>query len=101
MLLGAIMDQAAIISSRCRLFCRSLSHFMIRSGSASHDRDGEVGLVTPPIGLNAFVVSRYTGRPVHEVFRGVLPHVVAHLIIIALFILFPELILWLPSTMDR
>lgn len=59
----------------------------------------EVGMVTPPVGLNVFVVSRYTGRPLDEVFRGVGPHVVAHLIVIALFCLFPQLILWLPQTM--
>ena len=59
----------------------------------------EVGMVTPPVGLNVFVVSRYTGRPLDEVFRGVGPHVVAHLIVIALFCLFPQLILWLPRTM--
>lgn len=59
----------------------------------------EVGMVTPPVGLNVFVVSRYTKRPLDEVFRGVGPHVVAHLIVIALFCLFPQLILWLPQTM--
>lgn len=59
----------------------------------------EVGLVTPPVGLNVFVVSRYTKRPLTEVFRGVLPHVLAHLLVIALFLAFPALILWLPSTM--
>lgn len=59
----------------------------------------EVGLVTPPVGLNVFVVARYTKRPLGEVFRGVMPHVVAHLAVIALFLAFPEIILWLPSTM--
>lgn len=32
-------------------------------------------MVTPPVGLNSFVVARYTGRPLGEVFYGVLPHV--------------------------
>lgn len=59
----------------------------------------EVGLVTPPLGLNVFVVSRCTGRPLGEVFRGVMPHVVAHILIIALLVAFPALTLWLPSTM--
>lgn len=59
----------------------------------------EVGLVTPPVGLNVFVVARYTGRPVGEIFAGVMPHVAAHLIVVALFVIFPQLILWLPSTM--
>ncbi|MBV8889340.1 MAG: TRAP transporter large permease [Alphaproteobacteria bacterium] len=59
----------------------------------------EVGMVTPPVGMNAFVIARYTGRPVEEVFAGVLPHVIAHLIAIVGFTIFPFLILWLPSTM--
>lgn len=60
----------------------------------------EVGMVTPPVGLNVFVVSRYTGRPLDEVFRGVGPHVAAHLLVIVLFCLFPQIILWLPQTMQ-
>jgi C4-dicarboxylate transporter, DctM subunit len=59
----------------------------------------EIGMVTPPVGMNAFVIARYTGRPVEEVFAGVLPHVVAHLIAVVGFVAFPQLILWLPSTM--
>ncbi|WP_353151186.1 TRAP transporter large permease [Pollutimonas bauzanensis] len=61
----------------------------------------EVGMVTPPVGLNAFVVARYTGRPLSEIFMGVMPHVIAHIVIIALFVAFPEIILWLPSTMRQ
>ncbi|MEI4484891.1 TRAP transporter large permease [Frigidibacter sp. MR17.14] len=59
----------------------------------------EVGMVTPPMGMNVFVVARYTRRPLGELFRGVMPHVWAHLIVIALMTIFPALILWLPSTM--
>jgi len=60
----------------------------------------EVGMVTPPMGLNVFVVARYTRRPLGEIFRGVMPHVLAHLIAIFLLTVFPSLILWLPSTMN-
>lgn len=59
----------------------------------------EVGMVTPPVGLNVFVVSKSTKIPVGEVFRGVWPHVVAHVALIVAMIAFPQLILWLPSTM--
>lgn len=59
----------------------------------------EVGMVTPPVGLNAFVVARYTRRPLEEIFRGVMPHVVAHVLLIALLLFFPQIILWLPATM--
>lgn len=59
----------------------------------------EVGMVTPPLGLNVFVVARYSGRPLEEIFAGIAPHVVAHLLVIAALIAWPSLVLWLPSTM--
>jgi len=59
----------------------------------------EVGMITPPVGLNCFVVARYSGRPVQEVFRGSLPHFIAHIGIIGVMLAFPEIILWLPRTM--
>ena len=59
----------------------------------------EVGMVTPPVGLNVFVVAKKTNQPVEQVFAGVWPHVLAHIIIIAVMIIFPQVILWLPSTM--
>jgi tripartite ATP-independent transporter DctM subunit len=59
----------------------------------------EVGLVTPPVGLNVFVVHKYTGQPLADIFNGVWPHVFAHLILVALLCAFPQIILWLPSLM--
>lgn len=59
----------------------------------------EVGLLTPPVGLNAYVVSRCAGRPLEQVFGGIWPHVVAHLILVAILVIFPEITLWLPSKM--
>src|SRR5882724_6079060 len=34
----------------------------------------EVGMITPPVGLNCFIVARYAKRPVAEVFHGTFPH---------------------------
>lgn len=61
----------------------------------------EVGMITPPVGLNCFIVARYAKRPVAEVFHGTFPHFVAHLIAIAILVAFPSIILWLPSQMGR
>ncbi|MCR8551109.1 TRAP transporter large permease [Salipiger sp. P9] len=61
---------------------------------------GEVGMVTPPLGLNVFVISKYTGIPVTQVFRGAYPHVIAHLALILLLSAVPALVTWLPSTMN-
>ncbi|MBU1359293.1 MAG: TRAP transporter large permease subunit [Gammaproteobacteria bacterium] len=60
---------------------------------------GEVGMVTPPVGLNAFVVARYAKRPLSEVFVGVWPHVVAHIVLIAILLALPQIVMWLPSRM--
>jgi tripartite ATP-independent transporter DctM subunit len=61
----------------------------------------EVGMITPPVGLNCFIVARYANRPVSEVFQGTFPHFIAHLIAIAVLVAFPSIILWLPSHMGN
>ena len=58
----------------------------------------EVGMVTPPVGLNVYVVARANNRPVAEIFHGVWPHVVAHILLVAMLVAFPALVLWLPAT---
>lgn len=59
----------------------------------------EIGMVTPPVGLNCFIVSKYSKIPVSQVFWGCLPYVVALMFTIALLLLFPQLVLWLPAQM--
>lgn len=60
----------------------------------------EICLITPPIGLNCFVVAGV--RPecsVQDVFRGVAPFFVADVITIAVLIALPGIVLWLPGQM--
>ena len=60
----------------------------------------EICLITPPIGLNCFVVAGV--RPecsVQDVFRGVAPFFVADVITIAVLIASPGIVLWLPGLM--
>lgn len=60
----------------------------------------EVCLVTPPIGLNCFVVASVRRDiPLQTVFRGALPFVIADFMLIGLFLAFPDIILWLPRQM--
>jgi tripartite ATP-independent transporter DctM subunit len=59
----------------------------------------ELGLVTPPFGLNVFVVAKYSNTRTEDVFLGVLPHVATHFIAIAILLMFPVLSLWLPGKM--
>jgi len=60
----------------------------------------EVCLVTPPIGLNCFVVNGVRPDiPLGDVFRGIGPFLIADVITIGLLIAFPEIVLWLPRSM--
>ena len=60
----------------------------------------EVGMVTPPVGMNVFVIKRVVGDllPLSGIFRGVIWFVAADLILILLIYLFPALVMWLPDT---
>ena len=58
----------------------------------------EFCLITPPIGLNCFVVAGVQPDiSVQDVFRGVTPFFVADGVTIALLVAFPSIVLWLPS----
>jgi tripartite ATP-independent transporter DctM subunit len=59
----------------------------------------EMGLVTPPIGFDAFMLSGVTGIPVGTVFRGVWPFCIAAIICIIILTVFPQIALFIPSTM--
>lgn len=60
----------------------------------------ELCLVTPPIGLNCFVVNgARPDIPLEDVFRGVAPFFIADALTIAFLIAFPDIILWLPTKM--
>jgi len=60
----------------------------------------ELGLVTPPIGANVFVMRRVAPDvPMGTIFRGVMPFVIGVLVVLAILTAFPGIVLWLPSRM--
>ena len=60
----------------------------------------EVCLITPPIGLNCYVVAGVRPDiPLQDIFKGITPFFICDLITLALFLAFPQIILWLPNTM--
>jgi C4-dicarboxylate transporter, DctM subunit len=62
----------------------------------------ELGLITPPIGMNVFVIKGIAANvPLERIFVGVAPFVVAQVVLITILVIFPEIALWLPSTMGR
>lgn len=58
----------------------------------------EAGMITPPIGINCYVVQGVRkGGSLNDVFIGILPFLIAILVVIALLIAFPQIALWLPN----
>lgn len=62
----------------------------------------EIGMITPPIGLNVFVIKGVVGdlATTSTIFRGIMWFLVSDLIVIVLLIAFPDIVLYLPSLMD-
>jgi C4-dicarboxylate transporter DctM subunit len=61
----------------------------------------EIGAVTPPVGVNCFVVQATSENRVtlEQVFSGLIPYVLAGFLMLFLLCLFPQLALYLPQTM--
>ncbi|ARP97893.1 TRAP transporter large permease subunit [Pseudorhodoplanes sinuspersici] len=61
----------------------------------------EIGMITPPIGMNVFVMKSLVGKevPISTIFKGVVPFLIADSIRLLLLILFPVITLWLPTVL--
>jgi TRAP-type C4-dicarboxylate transport system permease large subunit len=59
----------------------------------------EIGVLTPPVGLNVFVVKSSSPIPVTlgQAFVGVTPFILLDFLSLGLYVIFPEMILWLPN----
>lgn len=58
----------------------------------------ELGLITPPVGMNLFVIkAQARDIAIAQIYRGVLPYLIAPLLLLVLLLLFPQLALWLPG----
>ena len=61
----------------------------------------EIGMITPPIGMNVFVMQSVIARevPLSTIFRGTVPFLMADVVRLLLLILFPIISLWLPGVL--
>jgi C4-dicarboxylate transporter DctM subunit len=60
----------------------------------------EIGFITPPVGLNLFVIQGLTpGATARDMMLGTTPYVVLMILLVVLLFLVPELALWLPRQM--
>ncbi len=99
--LGFFMDQLAIIALTVPIvlpLIKALGYDQIWFG-VFIVLMGEIGLITPPLGINIFVVARSARRDTTEVFRGAAPYAVAMVVVALVFIFWPEIVLWLPNAM--
>lgn len=58
-----------------------------------------LGAISPPIGMDAFIVSGISKVPVTTIYKGLWPFIIADVIVIILLTVFPVLVTWLPNAM--
>lgn len=59
-----------------------------------------IGTITPPVGLSLYVAGGIAGVDIARMTRAILPFLLVHLAILALLMLFPQLVLFLPQTLQ-
>lgn len=99
--LGMVMDQMAII-----ILTAPISYALVTGLGFDGIwfgviivKTAEIGLVTPPMGLNVFIASSAAGTSARDGFRGVAPFIVTEFVILLILVLIPELTLFLPGAM--
>ena len=60
----------------------------------------EAGLITPPLGLNIFVISGVADVPMGEVYKGTMVFLLAIFLVVFLITVFPQIALFLPGVMQ-
>ena len=63
----------------------------------------EMGQITPPIGINVFVIHGVAKKydvSMATIYKGIIAFVIVEILVIALLTFFPDIVLWLPNSMD-
>jgi TRAP-type C4-dicarboxylate transport system permease large subunit len=62
----------------------------------------EIGMITPPVGLNVFVIKSVVDPSISltTIFKGVLAYLVADVVVLVLLAMFPDVVLFLPRLME-
>ena len=97
--LGCFMDSMAIVLLTVPIFFPLVQQMNIDPiwFGILVVRVTEMGLITPPVGLNLFVIKGVANVPMGTVFRGAVPFIAADFIHLTLLICFPQITLFLPS----
>ncbi len=59
----------------------------------------EMALISPPVGMNVFVIKSVTDIPIKDIYRGILPFWIAMILCLAVIVMLPQLSLYLPESM--
>lgn len=98
--LGMILDASAMMTLTVPLFfplITGLGYDAVLFGVLVV-RMTEIALITPPVGMNVYVLSGVAKDiPLSQIFRGTAPFVAADVVHVALLIALPALVLWLPG----
>jgi tripartite ATP-independent transporter DctM subunit len=101
--LGCIMDAGAMILLTIPVFFPlviSLDFNPVWFGIIV-TRVVEIGMITPPIGMNVYVIAGVAGDvPISKIFKGIFPFLIADVVHVALLLLIPGIVLFLPSVMS-
>ena len=101
LILGAFLETVAMVSITLPIFYPIISSLGLNGiwVGILIIKLCEVGMITPPIGLNVFTVKAILGpsTKMEEVFLGIMPFLLMDFIIVAILIIFPQISLWLPS----
>ena len=104
-ILGCFIEQVSIMLITIPIFLpiAQAMHMNILWWAIIMNINLGLGLITPPFGMNLFVVRGVTpGNPdLMEVYRAILPFILIELLGMTAMILFPEAVTWLPSLMYR
>ena len=57
----------------------------------------ELALITPPVGMNLFVIKGITQAPLDQIIRGILPYVLLMMLGLLIVLIFPQTAIWLPD----
>ena len=102
LLLGCIMDPMSMILLTVPIFFPLLMKLgldPIWFGILAV-RAVEMGLITPPIGMNVFVIKGVArDTSMYDIFSGITPFLAADIVCVTLLIVFPQISLFLPNTM--
>ncbi|MBI5249563.1 MAG: TRAP transporter large permease [Desulfomonile tiedjei] len=56
-----------------------------------------IGVILPPMAINAFVVSGVAKVPINTVYKGIYPYIIGMAVCLLILLLFPQISLWLPN----